>query len=266
MTKPVFAIKTSSGWVRDIQYRISFEPLNRRVRGVLGDTTVVDSLDAALMLEQGHVPVYYFPKSDVRMDLLSPATHTSHCPHKGDARYWSLNAGAGLIDHAAWAYPQPLPHLALIADKIAFYWHAMERWFEEDREVFVHPWDPRKRIDVVESSRPVEVMVNGEVVARSRRARWLHETDLPVRFYLPPEDVRTEVLTPSDKRTRCPYKGEAVYWTARVGGREIADLVWSYPEPVEECPRIKGLLCFFNELVDDITVDGKSTAGKWGHV
>jgi uncharacterized protein (DUF427 family) len=81
---------------------------------------------------------------------------------------------------------------------------------------------------------------------------------LPTRYYIPPEDVRTDLLVPSDKTSACPYKGTARYWSARIGGRDYPDIVWSYPEPIPECPKIKGLLSFFNEQVDEIRIDGKT--------
>jgi uncharacterized protein (DUF427 family) len=101
----------------------------------------------------------------------------------------------------------------------------------------------------------VEVRVNGELVADSRRPRLVFETGHPVRYYLPKLDVRLDLLSPSDTRTRCPYKGEAVYWSVWSGDELLSDLVWSYPLPIPEAPKIENLLCFFNEKVD-ITVDG----------
>ena len=73
---------------------------------------------------------------------------------------------------------------------------------------------------------------------------------------IPPEDVRTDLLVPSEIRTRCPYKGEAVYWSARMPERTVEDVVWSYPRPIAECPRIASHMCFFNEVVDTILVGG----------
>jgi len=73
---------------------------------------------------------------------------------------------------------------------------------------------------------------------------------------MPAEDVQTDLLTPSDSRTACPYKGQAVYWSATVDGEAFEDIVWGYPDPVPECPRIKDLMCFYNENVTGITVDG----------
>jgi uncharacterized protein (DUF427 family) len=107
----------------------------------------------------------------------------------------------------------------------------------------------------VRSSRPVEVRIGGELVARSARPLLLFETWLPTRFYLPAEDVRTDLFEPSDTVSTCPYKGVARYWSVRAGGTLVPDAVWSYPDPIPENPKVKELLCFFNERVD-LTVDG----------
>jgi uncharacterized protein (DUF427 family) len=94
----------------------------------------------------------------------------------------------------------------------------MDHWYEEDEEVFVHPRDPYHRVDILESSRHVKVRVNGEIVAQTQQPKILFETGLPPRYYIPPEDVREDVLIPSEKSTRCPYKGIASYWSVEVGG------------------------------------------------
>ena len=104
------------------------------------------------------------------------------------------------------------------------------------------------------SERWVRVELDGEYVADSRRTL-LFETNLPTRYYLPPDDVRMELLESTEGTTRCPYKGEAIYWSASVGDEVFRNIVWSYPDPIPECPKIKGLLCFYNEKVD-IYVDG----------
>jgi uncharacterized protein (DUF427 family) len=65
-----------------------------------------------------------------------------------------------------------------------------------------------------------------------------------------------DYLTPTDSHTRCPYKGTASYWDVSIGDKVYKDLVWSYPDPIPECPKIKGLLCFYNEKVD-LYVDGE---------
>ena len=75
-------------------------------------------------------------------------------------------------------------------------------------------------------------------------------------YYFPRADVAEECLTPTDRRTYCPHKGESVYWSARMPERTVEDAVWSYPRPIAECPRIASHMCFFNEVVDAILVGG----------
>jgi uncharacterized protein (DUF427 family) len=121
--------------------------------------------------------------------------------------------------------------------------------------VLVHARDPHKRVDTLRSSRRVQVFAGGQQVADSIRPLLLFETGLPTRYYLPFEDVRTDLLEASDTVTACPYKGLARYWSLRAGDVFVRDAAWSYPAPIPEIPAIRGLLCFFNERVD-LVVDG----------
>jgi uncharacterized protein (DUF427 family) len=238
------------------EQRILVEPSPRWVRVRFGGETIADSKHVLLLRERGHLPVYYFPPQDVRQDLLTPTAHSTHCPYKGDASYWTIQVGAHVAKDAVWSYRDPLPERRDIAGYQAFYWNRVDAWFEEEEEVFVHPRDPYHRVDVLPSSRQVRVEIAGQTVAESTRPLLLFETGLPTRYYLPREDVRLELLEATTRVTRCPYKGRASYWSARVGEQVIADVVWSYVEPIAECPKIAGLLCFFNERVD-IFVDGE---------
>lgn len=248
--------KRESGFKANPDYRILFEPSPRRVRVRFNGETVVDSTNAHLLFETRHLPVYYFPRADIRMDLLAPTQHRTFCPYKGDASYWTVTAGGKTAENAAWSYAEPFAEVGSIKDFVAFYWDRMDGWYEEDDEIFVHPRDPYKRVDVVNSSRPVRVVLGGETVAETKRARFLFETRLPTRYYIPAEDLRMDLLVPSEKTTQCPYKGKARYYSARIGERLFEDIVWTYPDPIAECPKIKNYLCFFNEQVDAIFVDG----------
>ena len=100
--------------------------------------------------------------------------------------------------------PEPLAAAPPLAGFLAFYWRSLDRWLEEDEEVFVHPRDPYHRVDVLRSSRHLRVSVAGEVVAETSRPRLLFETGLPVRYYIPAQDVPEGALAPADLRTRCP--------------------------------------------------------------
>jgi uncharacterized protein (DUF427 family) len=235
---------------------IYFEDSPRRVRATFNGETVVDSRHAKLLHEHGHLPIYYFPRTEVRMDLLEPTDHTTRCPWKGEASYWSVRVGDEVAENAAWGYPDPIEGAPPLADYVALYWNRMDGWLEEDEPAIVHARDPYHRVDVLDTSRHVRVLVNGEVVAESRRTRVLFETGLPPRWYFPAEDVRADCLVESDSRTGCAYKGFASYWSVRAGGGEEDDLVWTYREPRREVEPIRDHLAFFNERVD-IEVDGE---------
>jgi uncharacterized protein (DUF427 family) len=116
--------------------------------------------------------------------------------------------------------------------------------------------NPFHRVSTEQGDAHVVVRHDGTVLADSRSPVLLHETGLPVRYYLPREDVRLELLEPSATRTRCPWKGEASYWSARVGDTLLEDVVWSYEQPIDDVPEIKGLLCFYTERLDTVVDTG----------
>jgi uncharacterized protein (DUF427 family) len=238
---------------------LRIERAERRIRGSFAGQLVVDSQHALLVFEPRRLPVYYFPASDVRMELLKPTQHTVVSGADSATVRWDLEFEGRVAENAAWGFRDPDGERAALRDHVAFYWNQMDSWFEEDDEVFVHPRDPYHRVDVLNSSRHVKVVVEGEVVAETHRPRLLFETGLPTRYYFPKLDVRLEVLEPTDSVTACPYKGQARYWSVRVGDRVLKDLVWSYPTTIPECPKIENLLSFYNEKVD-LYVDGELQA------
>ena len=132
----------------------------------------------------------------------------------------------------------------------------MDAWFEEDEEVFVHAKDPYKRVDSFRTSREVKVVLNGETIAETNRAVMLLETGLPHRYYIPETDVRRDVLKPSDLVTRCPYKGEAHYYSIGAGGELFNDLAWYYRYPTPETAKIANHICFPQGKVE-MYVDGE---------
>lgn len=231
-------------------------PTDRRVRAVLNGVTIADSTAARLVLQTRRLPVYYFPASDVRTDLLAPSGRTADDPDKGLATYYTVTAADKAALSGAWQFERPSEPAALLAGLTAFYWHKMDHWYEEDDEIYVHPRDPYHRVDVLHSSRHVRVVLLGETVAETTRPRLLFETNLPTRFYIPPQDVRLDLLVASDTSTQCPYKGVASYHGVLVGDTVAQDVAWTYRFPIPECPKIEGLICFFNEKVDAIYVDG----------
>jgi uncharacterized protein (DUF427 family) len=150
------------------------------------------------------------------------------------------------------------PQASIRFRMVAFNWKAVDQWFEEDEEIFVHPRDPYARIDTLQSSSHVQIWPDGEIVADSKRPVLLFETHLPTRYYIPPDDIRMDRLVASDSKSQCPYKGLASYWSANApDGTLRKDVAWSYVEPLAEIPKIKGLIAFYPQAVDEIRLDGK---------
>lgn len=234
-----------------------WEPSERWVRGCKGEVTVVDSRHPVLVWEpEVPVPLYAFPRGEVREDLLRPAKNPPTGTHSGSRVFYDLEVDGELLENAAWTFPADD-----LAGHIAFEWFSrsgrgLDHWYEEDEEIFIHPRDPHKRVDALPSSRHVRVEIDGTVVADTRRPVLLFETGLPTRYYIPRADVRLHLFVPSDLSTGCPYKGTAEYWSWRGGGDAPANLVWSYPEPLPAVGAVKDLVAFYNEAVD-ITVDGE---------
>lgn len=198
----------------------SVVPSPRRVRVRLRGEVVADSARTVLLRRYGPdgFPTYFFPPEDVRPGA------------PGRLRNDTFDELKGLV---------------------TFSWEPPLEWYEEDERVHAHARDPYHRVDTVRASRRVEVFAGGERIAHSVRPVALYETSLPVRWYLPFADVRTEALTASETVSYCPYKGQARYWSHPA----VPDVAWSYPDPVPENPKIAGLLCFYNERVD-LVVDG----------
>ncbi|MGF9663901.1 DUF427 domain-containing protein [Arthrobacter crystallopoietes] len=227
------------------------EPSPRRIRVRLGGSLIADSSRALLLVQYGKtgLPTYYLPLEDVRPDALSGESTA------GGQTRWTVTAGNKRADAAAWTYPDPSGPTAALAGHVTFSWRQLE-WYEEDERVLVHARDPYKRVDTLRSSHRVQVYAGDTLIADSIRPLLLFETHLPTRYYLPFEDVRTELLEASDTVTSCPYKGEARYWSIRAGDTFVPDAAWSYPAPIPENPKIKDLLAFFSERTD-LVVDGE---------
>ena len=247
------------------------EPARKRVRATLAGEVVVDSTDAALVWEpQRIMPAYAVPLEDVAGELEpAPAAgpdgpHGFRLPdgqtvldpsvpfavHTADGEPLDLHA-AGQTRHGAAFRPADPDLDGLVLLDFA----GLDAWYEEDEPIVGHPRDVFHRIDIVASSRTVRVELDGTVLAESTRAMLLFEHPvLPVRAYLPPEDIRVR-LHPSPTRTSCPYKGEAGYWSLDLDGRRMEDVAWSYETPRDEAAPIAGLVSFFNERLD-VSLDG----------
>ena len=229
-------------------------PVPRRLRGRLGDTWVFDTERALYVWEIPPYPQYYVPLADVDAALLVDE-HRSEPTDQGSAAGWGLRVGALTRPGAVRVYgddaPEPLRDTARVD------WAALDAWFEEDEQVYVHPRNPYARADAVRSGRAVRVELDGVVLAEAASSVIVFETGLPPRYYLERTALRLEHLVPSDTVTACPYKGDtSQYWSVRLGEVVHPDLAWSYAFPTGPMLPIAGLVAFFNEKVD-LFVDGR---------
>ncbi len=236
--------------------RVRVEDNPKWIRGVVDGRLVVDSRRSRFVWEIPYYPAWYFPVDDVDAKLVETG-ETLRSPSRGEGTRYDMVLtgvdGERTLPNAAWRHlDSPVEELR---DLVRIEWDALDAWFEEDVEVFVHPRSPEVRVDALASSRHVRVLVDGVVVAESVRPTVLYETGLPARYYLPKTDVRMDLLTPTELTTACPYKGWAEYWNVTVNGTNHENLAWGYRTPLPESAEIAGLVCFYNEKVD-IEIDG----------
>jgi uncharacterized protein (DUF427 family) len=234
------------------------ERVPRRIRAFHQGDLVLDTTAALYVWEWSNYPQYYVPRADVQEDLLHPEGTTEDSPRGRSALYSFASAPAPAPTVARLLAEPERPELA---DTFRFDWEAMDSWFEEDEEVFVHPRNPYTRVDAIRSTRTVRVELEGTVLAESSSPVMVFETGLPTRYYLNRTEVRFEHLTPSPTVTRCPYKGTtSAYWSVDVNGTLHDDLAWSYDFPTRQLLPIAGLVAFYDEKVD-VFVDG--TLREW---
>ncbi len=250
---------------------LRYEPTEKRIRAELGGATVIDSRRAMLVWEPHRiVPTYAVPVDDVDGDV-SAADRPAERPagiaamgapqlgdravldpsipfsvHTADGEPLVIRAGDG---HAEAGFR---PSAEALDGYLILDFDGFEAWYEEDERNVGHPRDPFHRIDIVHSSRRVRVELDGEVLAESSSPYMLFEPPIPVRYYLAPDDVRTDLLRPSETRTFCAYKGQASYLSAE----GAADVAWTYPAPLREAAEITDRIAFFDERVD-LVVDGE---------
>lgn len=250
---------------------LRYEPTAKRIRASLGGNAVVDTRHAYLIWEPRRItPIFAVPEAELLARLVPSGNPEVQVPERGvtlslDApplldprtgfgRHTVNGAGSDVVTATATA-----PGAAFRPDDpdlagYVFLDFGPFDWLEDDEEIIGHPRDPFHRIDIRASSPRVEVALDGVVLAGTNAAQLLYETMLPVRYYIPPEDVRLDLMEESPRRTVCPYKGEARYWTypGPESGRNVA---WSYDRRFLDAAQIHGLVSFFNERLD-VKVDG----------
>ena len=232
---------------------LRYEPVERRVRASLEGRPVADSTRALIVWEPRRIcPTYAVPAEDLLAELGPAPAPDAYVPgllhpgipfsaHSADGEALSVagreGAGFRVADDDLDGY--------VLLDFDAF------DWLEEDEPIFGHPRDPYHRVDVRRSLRTVRIELDGDVLAETTGAQLLCETNLPMRFYLPREDVLAPIKA-SPSRSYCPYKGEASWWSLE--GHE--DIGWTYEQPFPQLTVVAGMVAFWDELVD-VIVDGE---------
>jgi uncharacterized protein (DUF427 family) len=230
------------------------EPAPRRVRGTVAGQPVFDTTNAHYVWEWPFYPQYYIPVADIADGVLVDENHPQRLK-RGTARRHGLRVGD--VDRPASVRVYGDDAAPGIAGTARFDWDALDAWYEEDEQIFVHPRNPYVRVDALRSHRTVRVELGGVVLAESTAPVLVFETGLPTRFYFDRTDVRWQHLRRTETSTACPYKGVTTdYWSVLVGGEVHADLAWAYDFPTRQLLPIAGLVAFYDEHVDTY-VDGE---------
>ena len=230
------------------------EPVPRRIRAVLAGQTVLDTTRALYVWEWAAYPQYYIPAADVRMDLLADE-HQVKQSRRGKENLHELRVGDIRRPNAARVLTES--SVDGLAGTVRFEWDALDAWYEEDEQVFVHPRSPYSRVDALRSARTVRIEIAGTVLAESPSPVMVFETGLPTRYYLDRTSVALGLLTPSATVTACPYKGKTTgYWSFDDDGTVHEDIAWAYDFPTRQLLPIAGLISFYNERVDTF-LDGQ---------
>ena len=228
------------------------EPLRRRLRVRFADTWIADSEDVVLLHEPGHYPVAYFPRADVRAEVLGEPTRRTTHRDLGETAWFTVTAGDRTAERAAWEHVALPGYADELSGRTAFAWRAMDAFYEEDERIVGHAADPYHRNDIRTSSRHLVVRDGNRVIAETQRPVVLYESGFAPRWYVPREDIDESALVPVKLQTFCPYKGLASYYD--VGERKGA--AWSYVDAWPEVRRVRGLVSFEPDKIE-VFLDGE---------
>jgi len=265
--------------------QLRIEPTVKRVRAKLGDQTVLDSRRALLVWEPNRVvPTYAVPFDDIRgtvADAPSIPSRTAEYPGSmwdplvpfsvrlTPGRNVVITAGSlGVTGEPVGTTTDPVGTTGESAATAAGFvaedadldgyvildFPGFTTWLEDNDEIISHPHDPYARIDVRQTDLHLVYTRDGVTIVDTQRAKALYETYLPVRYYVPREDVVVP-LESSSTVTFCSYKGRATYYSAAWGEKTVPDVAWSYHAPLVDALAVKDCLAFFDEKLD-VSVDG----------
>ena len=228
------------------------EPLRRRMRGMYGGDWVAQSDDVVLLHEPGRYPVAYFPRVDIAPDVLVRSDYATEHPELGPTAWYALRHGDRESPRGAWEHTALPAYAAILAGRLAFAWHAMDAFYEEDERIVGHAANAYHRIDIRQTTRDLTVHAGDRLIAQTHCARVLYESGFAPRWYVPRADVDAAALEPVARQTFCPYKGLCSYYD--IGAAHQAG--WAYLEPYREVDRIADFISFEPDKVT-VTIDGE---------
>ena len=265
--------------VKDDPFTIAFRgtqfvlyPVLRRVRGEYRGRFVADSEAALLFIEFRDARErardmarntfwmarceYLWPIADTDMSAFVANGKRRADPRIGEGGYYDMTVDGKVIEDAAWIWDGATDEAAELRDYIGINSRALDALYEEEDQL-TGPRSPFHSVEVRNSSRHVQIEVDGVIVADTHQARILFETGLPPRYYIPRQDIRMQYLTPTELRTTCPYKGDGVYWTVQTAGAARENIAWSYVHPYPAAGKIEHLISFYIERGATAIVDGE---------
>jgi uncharacterized protein (DUF427 family) len=125
-------------------------------------------------------------------------------------------------------------------------------------------WDYPRPPRLEDSPKHIQVIFNGTVIADTHRAKRVLETSHPPVYYIPPEDIKMEFLTLTERTTWCEWKGQATYHTITVGDKQAQNAAWSYPRPTPGFEAMKNYIAFYPSLMDACYVNGEQVQAQAG--
>jgi uncharacterized protein (DUF427 family) len=228
------------------------EPLRRRMRVLYAGDWIAHSDDVVLLHEPGRYPVAYFPRDDIRAEVLTTTDRTTEHPELGATAWYAVKHRDRESARGAWEHTALPGHAAILAGRLAFAWHAMDAFYEEDERIVGHAADAYHRIDIRQTTRDLTVHAGEQLIAQTREALVLYESGFAPRWYVPRADVDSAALEQVDRQTFCPYKGLCSYYD--IGDAHQAG--WSYRDPYREVERIGDFISFEPDKVT-VTIDGQ---------
>jgi uncharacterized protein (DUF427 family) len=229
------------------------EPLRRRMRVCYAGEWVVDSEDVVLLHEPGRYPVAYFRLEHVSDGVLIDEGRRTDHRDLGATQWFTVATTDYSTPRAAWLHSALPPHAALLQDRVAFAWRAMDAFYEEDERIVGHAADPYHRIDIRTTGRHLVVRDGDRVIADTHRPLALYESGFDTRWYVSRCDIDETALKPVAGQTFCPYKGLASYYS--IGSCDRA--AWSYTDAWPEAVRVGNLVSFEPDKIDVFLDDRK---------